>query len=118
MNLNISNNMITVEVKKIKFCLLLVLAVLNCCHTIKAEKITYSLEVVDSITRMYVSYPDVLAFEPGDSVNVGEVTYFSIGAIKKEQTQISLPANDKDYNIVIDAEGYYRLRRTVRLTVR
>ncbi len=69
----------------------------------------YSIEPVDSLTRLPVSDVEILVFVPGDSVVVAEgkkVTLRIDGRIPRQVGMIGLPNKDADYNIYLDAPGY------------
>lgn len=68
----------------------------------------FSMEPVDSLTRLYVPDVEVLAFVPGDSVVVaeGQSVSMNIDGVEHQAKTINLPHKDAVYNIYIDAPGY------------
>lgn len=82
-----------------------------------AVEVPYSFAVVDSITRMYIHDPDVLAFLPGDSVVVTRANqHITVdGMVERREYQVCLPQDKDAYDVVIDAEGYCTRRMRINV---
>ena len=74
---------------------------------LKAE-LTFSIEPVDSLTRLTLREAEVLAFIPGDSAVVaeGQTVSMSVDGMERQVKTLNLPHKDAEYNIYIDAPGY------------
>lgn len=69
---------------------------------------TFSIEPVDSLTRLTLREAEVLAFIPGDSAVVaeGQTVSMSVDGMERQIKTLNLPHKDAEYNIYIDAPGY------------
>lgn len=79
----------------------------SCLGQIKAD-LTFSIEPVDSLTRLTLRDVEVLAFVPGDSVVVaeGQTVSMSVDGMERQVKTLNLPHENADYNLYIDAPGY------------
>lgn len=85
----------------------ILLTIWICSGQLKAD-LTFSIEPVDSLTRLTLREAEVLAFIPGDSVVVaeGQTISMSVDGMERHVKTLNLPHKDADYNIYIDAPGY------------
>lgn len=78
------------------------------------------VEPVDSVTRLNITHPEVLAFLPGDSTVVAEGHEIKISTagelIARKGMEIDLPEKAAEYNLYINAEGYMPRMVPIKIT--
>ncbi|MCX4331337.1 MAG: outer membrane beta-barrel protein [Muribaculaceae bacterium] len=74
------------------------------------HKTTYTMQVEDSITGIKLQKANVMAFAVGDSVVAAKAVisdiYNNTGLRYTRRYDVSIPKNDTDYQLVVDADGY------------
>ncbi len=79
------------------------------------DVVEYRFSVVDSITRMYLTNSEVLLFAHGDTTVIGEGlrVVSAFGGLNRHCTALQLPMIERDYDVVIDADGYQTRRLSI-----